>query len=277
MARIQQSIGVEAPVHQVYQQLTQFEDYPRFMQEVDIVQQRDPTHLHWIANMSYQTLEWDMEITEQYPDRCIAWRAADGPVTAARVELEAAGVDRTQLTMTMECDPLQLVPAQDGNADTAVARQLEQDLARFKALVETPVPGADAGSDTANGRNDSDERALHSSGQEHAGVNTPIPVVSGMGESGHAHANGMPAPGAQQARSTQPANSLSGAADAAPEQPLSVAEDQGFDQQSAQARRVGAMPQDAGSASAMAQSMQQDKDAAAGPAPADNRSVPPKR
>jgi uncharacterized membrane protein len=142
MARIQQSIEVGVPAHAAYQQLVHFEDYPRFMREVDTVRRLDSSHLHWAANMSYQTLEWDAEITEQLPDRCIAWRNVGGPIAAERIELQPLGPSKSRVTMTMECDPLQLIPAQDGNADEAVAERLREDLERFKLYVE--ANGAEA-------------------------------------------------------------------------------------------------------------------------------------
>jgi uncharacterized membrane protein len=138
MATIQQSIEVDVPVHTAYQQLTQFEHYPRFMQYVEAVQQTDDTHLHWSSRMPHRSMEWDSEITEQLPDRCIAWRTVSGPASSGKVELQPTGAGAARVTLTMECDPLQFAPAQDGNADSALARRIEQDLVRFKKLVETP-------------------------------------------------------------------------------------------------------------------------------------------
>jgi uncharacterized membrane protein len=143
MARIQHSIEIGVPVHAVYQQLVHFEDYPRFMQEVDTVRRLDSAHLHWATNMSYQTMEWDAEITEQLPDRCIAWRNVGGPIEAERIELQPLGPGKARVTMTIDCDPLQLIPAQNGNADLAVEERLRENLERFKVYVE--ANGAEAG------------------------------------------------------------------------------------------------------------------------------------
>lgn len=133
MPAIRQSIEVGAPVHAVYQYLTHFEDYPRFMQDIDNVQQVDATHLHWSAHMSYQPLEWDTEIIEQTPDRCIAWRNTSGPTHAGRVELQPAGPDSARMTLTLEADAGSL-PASD--AEVALAQQLHQDLTSFKQFIE---------------------------------------------------------------------------------------------------------------------------------------------
>lgn len=154
MARIQQSIDVGVPVHVVYNQLTQFEDYPRFMQDVETVHQLDDTHLHWSAKMSYQPLEWDSEIVEQIPGRCIAWRNDGGPLQAGKVELQPVGDGKARVIMTVECDPA-LVPAEhSGNPEETVARRIEDDLARLKQFIEgrgsetgetTQSPEEDAG------------------------------------------------------------------------------------------------------------------------------------
>lgn len=141
MPAIRQSIEVGAPVHAVYQYLTHFEDYPRFMQDIDNVQQVDATHLHWSAHMSYQPLEWDTEIIEQTPDRCIAWRNTSGPTHAGRVELQPAGPDSARMTLTLEADAGTL-PASD--AEVALAQQLHQDLTSFKQFIEMHDAAASA-------------------------------------------------------------------------------------------------------------------------------------
>lgn len=136
MARIQHSIDIGVPVHVAYSQLAQFEDYPRFMQDVETVHQIDDTHLHWSARMSYQPLEWDSEIVERIPDRCIAWRNDGGPLQAGRVELQPVGEHAARVTMTVECDPAQVPAERAGNPEEMVSLRVEDDLARFKAFIE---------------------------------------------------------------------------------------------------------------------------------------------
>lgn len=199
MARIQQSIDIGVPVHVVYNQLMQFEEYPYFMQEVETVQRLDDTHLHWSAKMSYQPLEWDSEIVEQIPDRCIAWRNEGGPMHAGKVELQPVGQDKARVTMTVECDPA-LIPAQrSGNPEEMFALRLGDDLTRFKQFVEER--GSEAGEWQGEARN------------------------------------------AQSGQPTQSEASLS-ANDSTDDGRYSIAEEQSFDQQSSQARRVGQMPLD---------------------------------
>lgn len=136
MARIEQSIEVNVPVSTAYNQLTQFEDYPRFMDDVEEVRQLDDTHLHWHTRAGNLDMEWDAEITQQVPDRCIAWRNTSGPRYEGKIELEPTTEDRTTVTLTMECDPKQQVLAQHGDATNAIAQRTEHDLARFKKFIE---------------------------------------------------------------------------------------------------------------------------------------------
>lgn len=136
MARVEQSIEINVPVHTAYDQLTQFEQYPRFVQNVEQVRQVDDTHLHLRTKTGNLDLEWEAEITQQVPDKCIAWRNTNGPKYEGRIELQPTREDATRITVTMECDPKQQVLAQHGNAETAIAQQAETDLARFKKFIE---------------------------------------------------------------------------------------------------------------------------------------------
>lgn len=154
MATIQQSIEIRVPVHAAYNQLTQFEDYPRFLEEVKTVQQLDDTHLHWTTIMSNRPVEWDAEITEQEPDRCIAWHNISGPTNAGRVELQPVGSDASRIIFTLASQPEQVPGSPAGNSEEEMAQRLKLDLARLKDFIETSgtetgarrgeVPGAQA-------------------------------------------------------------------------------------------------------------------------------------
>ena len=136
MARIEQSIEINVPVSTAYHQLTQFEQYPRFMEDVEEVRQLDDTHLHWHTKAGNLDMEWDAEITQQVPDRCIAWRNLNGPRYEGRIELRPTDKDRTEVKLTMECDPKQQILAQHGDAQKAIVERTEHDLARFKKFIE---------------------------------------------------------------------------------------------------------------------------------------------
>ena len=85
MARIEQSVEVNVPVRTAYNQWTQFEEFPRFMQWVREVRQLDDAHLHWRVDRNGEKVEWDSEITDQVPDQHIAWRDISGPMNSGSI------------------------------------------------------------------------------------------------------------------------------------------------------------------------------------------------
>src|SRR3954463_8911614 len=106
MERIEKSVEVKAPVKAVYNQWTQFEEFPRFMAGVKEVKQLDDTHVHWHAEIWGKDKEWDAEIIEQVPDqRTLATRTPPESTIAGGVPSEPLGPDRTRVNLTMEYDP----------------------------------------------------------------------------------------------------------------------------------------------------------------------------
>ena len=99
---VEKTIEVEAPVNKVYNQWTQFEEFPRFMQGIEQVQQLDDKRLHWTAQIGGKKKEWDAEIFEQVPDQRIAWRSTTGAPNAGIVSFLPIAQDRTQVTVRME-------------------------------------------------------------------------------------------------------------------------------------------------------------------------------
>jgi uncharacterized membrane protein len=134
MTHISESIEVHAPLREVYDQWTQFEEFPRFMDSVERVEQRDDTHLRWTAEVAGQRVEWDAEVTEQEPDRVIAWRSVDGAPNRGRVEFEGHD-DHAHVTLEMEVEPEGAVQ-HAGDLLGALRRQVREDLVRFKQLME---------------------------------------------------------------------------------------------------------------------------------------------
>ena len=96
MERVEKTIEVDCPVRTVYNQWTQFEEFPRFMDGVEEVRQLDDTHVHWRAQLWGKSKEWDAEITEQEPDKRISWRSVSGAPNAGTVRFEPLGTDRCE-------------------------------------------------------------------------------------------------------------------------------------------------------------------------------------
>lgn len=139
---VQESIELNVPLSTAYNQWTQFEEFPKFMDSVQEVKQIDDTHLHWRAVVAGKPKEWDAEITEQIPDRRIAWRSTDGVQNAGAVTFQRVGVNRTRVNLQMDYDP-ETVSEKIGDAVGAVKLTAKGNLKRFKELVE--ARGAETG------------------------------------------------------------------------------------------------------------------------------------
>jgi uncharacterized membrane protein len=134
MSDVMESVDVAVPVRTAYDQWTQFEEFPRFMDDVDRVEQVDPTRLHWIATIDGVHEEWDAAITEQQPDERIAWRAV-GKGMAGIVSFQPLGQESTRVSVRMSWQP-EGTAEKVGAALGIDASHVRQDLARFKDLVE---------------------------------------------------------------------------------------------------------------------------------------------
>lgn len=135
MESIEQSIEVEAPIEAVYNQWTQFEEFPRFMSNVKQVQQLDEKRLHWKASLAGKEKEWDAEIFKQTQDEVIAWRSTSGAKNVGEVRFEKRGGGMTRVTLEMAYEPegaLEHV----GDALGVVDAQVKGDLERFKKFIE---------------------------------------------------------------------------------------------------------------------------------------------
>ena len=136
MQTIEQSIEVNVPLETAYNQWTQFEEFPQFMDGVESVTQLDDTHLRWVASVAGKTREWQAEIVEQLPDERVAWRAQDrqGPDGVATFHKLDEG--RSRVTVQLEWEPEGLTE-ELGSAIGADSRRVQADLERFKELIES--------------------------------------------------------------------------------------------------------------------------------------------
>ena len=142
MPTIEETIEVEVPVRTAYNQWTQFEEFPKFMEGVEQVQQKDDTHLHWRANVGGHTEEWDAKITEQIPDQKVAWKATSGKPNAGLVTFQPIGDAKTRITVQMDWDA-EGMAEKAGGALGFDSQRVQGDLDRFKAMIESR--GAETG------------------------------------------------------------------------------------------------------------------------------------
>jgi uncharacterized membrane protein len=133
---VEDSIEVDVPVSTAYNQWTQFEDFPNFMHDVLEVRQIDDTHLHWRARIAGKEEEWDAEITNQIPDRRIAWRSTSGPPNSGAVSFESLGANRTRVTLRMSYQPRNALE-KIGDALGAVKMETSSNLKRFSEFLES--------------------------------------------------------------------------------------------------------------------------------------------
>ena len=135
MATIEQSIEVEVPVGTAYNQWTQFEEFPRFMEGVIEVKQLDDTHLLWRANVGGKEKVWRARITEQTPDQRIAWRSEDGADNAGVVTFHRISDGKTKIMLQIDYDPEGVVETV-ADAVGLVSARVKGDLQRFKEFIE---------------------------------------------------------------------------------------------------------------------------------------------
>src|SRR5438874_3505151 len=134
METIEKTIEIEAPVGTVYNQWTQFEEFPRFMEGVEKVQQLDDKHLHWVAKIGGKRKEWDAEILEQVPDQRIAWRSTTGALNSGLVSFQQIAPNRTRVDLRMSYEP-EGVAERVGDTIGVFSRRVESDLERFKKFI----------------------------------------------------------------------------------------------------------------------------------------------
>src|SRR5687768_5416204 len=136
MATIEESVEVMVPVRTAYNQWTQFEEFPQFMEGVEEVKQLTDTKVHWVAEIAGQRREWDAEITEQVPDQRIAWRSIDGATNAGVVTFHRLDEGTSKVMLQLDFEPETIVE-QVGDKLGFVKGRAKADLKRFKAFMES--------------------------------------------------------------------------------------------------------------------------------------------
>jgi len=150
MSQVEESIEVEVPVTTAYNQWTQFEEFPNFMEGVEEVRQLDDARLHWVAEVGGKRKEWDAEITEQHPDERIAWRSVGGDDNAGVVTFHRLDDATTRIMLQMDYKPEGVVE-KAGDMMGVSSRRVSGDLERFKEMIER------RGAETGGWRGDIDQ------------------------------------------------------------------------------------------------------------------------
>ncbi|MGN7976447.1 SRPBCC family protein [Microbacterium sp. 22195] len=136
MAQIIETVDVDVPVRVAYDQWTQFESFPDFLEEVVSITQVDDTRNHWVVEVGGARREFDTEITEQHPDDRVAWRSVGGETAhAGVVSFHRLSDDSSRVTVQIDWKPeglAEMVGSMAGLASHAVRK----DLDNFKDFIE---------------------------------------------------------------------------------------------------------------------------------------------
>jgi uncharacterized membrane protein len=151
MAGVEKSVEVRVPVSTAYNQWTQFEDFPRFMEGVQEVKQLDDRILYWRAEIAGQEREWHARILEQIPDQRIEWISEEGARNAGEVTFEPVWGGATLVTLRIEYVPKGIVETV-GDKLGIVSRRVERDLNHFKDFLESRGVETGAWRGTIGGR-----------------------------------------------------------------------------------------------------------------------------
>jgi uncharacterized membrane protein len=133
--RVERSVEVDCPIRTVYNQWTQFEEFPRFISGVKEVVQLDDTHVHWRAEVRGKDKEWDAEITEQIPDQRISWRSTSGEENAGTVRFEPLPGNRTLVRLALGYEPAGAIE-NAGDALGLFTSHVENTMKDFKHYIE---------------------------------------------------------------------------------------------------------------------------------------------
>ena len=135
MAMIEAAVDVQAPRDMTYNQWTQFEDYPQFMDAVAQVEQLDDTTLRWRVELAGATREFIADITTQEPESCVAWVSREGQGHSGTVRFSDLpdGATRVDVAMDYETEAWTDTVARMLNL---VDMQVKDDLRRFKDFIE---------------------------------------------------------------------------------------------------------------------------------------------
>jgi uncharacterized membrane protein len=136
MSTVATSIEVNVSVLTAYNQWTQFEEFPRFMDGIKEMHQLDDRRLHWKAQIGGKEKEWDAEITEQIPDQRIAWKSLGGAMNQGMVTFESLSDNKSLVQLNIAYEPGGMMET-IGDETGAVTLRVKKELEKFKAYIES--------------------------------------------------------------------------------------------------------------------------------------------
>jgi len=203
MATITDTIDVDVDRSTAYNQWTQFEEFPAFMEGVEEVQQLTDTTLHWVTKVGPAVREYDAVITEQEPDQLIAWKSVSGTDNAGRITFQDIDENTTQITAEITIDPEGLVE-KIGEKSGAIEMRVARDLQRFKEFIESrgQETGAWRGSVSGGSATSESDAGASGAGMAGAGMSDAGMSDAGMSDAGMSDAGMSDGMGSAQEGST---------------------------------------------------------------------------
>ncbi|MEW2077061.1 SRPBCC family protein [Streptomyces sp. NPDC012403] len=136
MSTVKEAVEVEVPVHTAYNQWTQFEEFPNFMEGVEEITQLDARHNHWTTKIGGVRREFDTEIVDQLPDERITWRTTSGDVQQkGTVRFQRVDDSHTRVELVMDVEPSGVAEKTADMLGT-IDRRVKGDMRRFKDYIE---------------------------------------------------------------------------------------------------------------------------------------------
>jgi uncharacterized membrane protein len=136
MSTVKEAVEVGVPVRTAYNQWTQFEEFPNFMEGVQEVRQLDDRHNHWVTTIGGVHREFDTEIIDQLPDERIAWRTTSGETRQkGMVSFQRLDDTHTRVQLVMEVDPTGIAE-KAADMTGVIDRRVKGDMQRFKEYIE---------------------------------------------------------------------------------------------------------------------------------------------
>lgn len=134
--QVTRSITVKATPEKTFAVLSNFFDYPKFIQDIQTVQPRTSGLTHWkIDGPLGKSLEFDLEVTKLDKNQRIAWSTKDFPgdlTTSGQIVLAPLPNHQTEVTVMVNYDVEGLAGLLTGNLEEKVDKLLRN----FKAYLE---------------------------------------------------------------------------------------------------------------------------------------------
>ncbi|MFG2533363.1 SRPBCC family protein [Streptomyces sp. NPDC048516] len=136
MSTVKETVDVEVPVHTAYNQWTQFEEFPKFMEGVENITQLDDERNRWTVKIGGVQREFDTEIIDQLPDDRIAWRTITGDTRQkGLVSFQRLDETHTRVELVMDIEPSG-VTEKAADMSGTIERRIKGDMRRFKDYIE---------------------------------------------------------------------------------------------------------------------------------------------